>query len=923
MTFLKISLFTLALFSLVGTVTAGTDEAQAFPYDCINEFLNCDSIDESTIDDVALVDFAGRPGDTVWLPVRLNTQDTVSGFLILVQYNRDKLKPLHFTTDELWGHIQPPPADTTDLMWPDTLYMPYELAGSLLAAQNSAPGTEPFFAQISTHSADSADDVDVIMCAFNLGGFGGGTEGPPRMNPAENPEVIFRLPFYVDPSAMVDGDTTLFGFREVNETVPVGLWPDIFCADCRRTNMSVDSDCEIDVVDTLSEDPFVDTTYVDTVTCTSVLYPTTNYGIFTADETPPPQIASFAASPDSVGPNQSFIITWSVTNADSVFITGQGVDHAASALDNPFLSAPGIAIEDTYTYTLTARNEFDSAKANLYMLVKTGGDDPPPDDPHQPVINVNTSHYVDVGNTLVFTVSATDPDNDFITLEATVLPANATFPTVTGTGSASGTFTFTPTLNQAGTVTATFRASDGNTTPATVTVQINIAEPAYDKLFTSSTERSAAGGIEGKPSFQFPINLVTIQTVYGVQFDFFFDESNFNVNNVLTNINTSEYVIYHNIGSTPGEVRVLAFGMANEPIGTDGTEILLIDMGVEAGALPGQYPVYFDIAWESVNPDPDFPSLPLLADTGVMQVDMYGDVNLNLHVDIADLVSIVGHIIAAYTLNQRQIDAGDVNFDAGVNVFDLVAIVNMILTGESPVSPGLLYEDQYAKVQLDFDDLLMGESDLLIVRSDLPTDIAGVELEILYDPATVYLGRPEQGEDASTMSINSSNNGGGRLKVLLHSGDPFAAGGSINSGEVELVMIPITTNKDVASGDTTQIKLSKALLATSAATAVRVEGLDAPLPTSFKVAQNYPNPFNPMTTIEFSFGPKGQNVTLDIFNIIGQKVTTLVDDFLPPGNHNVDWDATDDYGQKVASGVYLYKLQVDTESQTKKMLLLK
>ena len=912
MKFEKIPAIMLILFlALAGSVSAQVDG-----YTCTNVYLDCGDVSESSVDWVTIQDFASRPGDTVWMPVSLNTTDTVSGFLILLEYDSSKLKPIGYPLDPLYPD--------------DTLYIQYQLSGSLQAAQDEQAlidDKEVFFAQISTQAVDSGRTVAVITCAFNLGFSGGvdSTQRPPRMNPDN--DVIFLIPFISDSTAIADGETSAIAFREVNEYVVTneGL-REAYCADCRRTNMGVDNDCRAIVFDTISTVPLVIVEDTVDATCTSVLYPTTIPGFFHADATPPPSIQNFSsnAANDSVGTGDGFVLTWTVVDADSIFITGSDLDYVTTSLSN-FLSVTAPATAGSYAYTLTAINQFDTATALRTMLVKDGGDDPDPDpdDPHQPQINVNTSHYVDIGNTLVFTVSATDPDGDFITLEATSLPTNATFPTVTGTSSTSGTFTFTPTMSQAGTQTATFRASDGNTSPVSVTVQINIAQPAYDKLFTSSTEQSASGGIEGKPSFLFPVNLVTSQTVYGVQFDFFFDESNFNVNNVFTNANTSEYVIYHNIGATPGKVRVLAFGMANEPIGTDGTEILQIDMGVEAGAQSGRYPVYFNVAWESINPDPDFPSLPLVSDSGMIQVDMFGDVNLNLSVDIADLVSIVGHIIAAHTLNQRQMDAGDVNFDSGVNVFDLVAIVNMILTGSSPVSPSLFYEEQFATVQLDFNDLQQGESDLLIVRSDLPTNIAGVELEILYDPATVFLGRPEQGEDASTMSINSSNNGGGKLKVLLHSGDPFSASGSINSGEVELVRIPISTNGNIASGDTTQIKLSKALLATSSATAVRVEGLDAPLPTSFNVAQNYPNPFNPMTTIEFSFGPKGQNVTLDIFNIIGQKVTTLINDFLPPGDHTVDWNATDDNGQKVASGVYLYKLQIDTENQTKKMLLLK
>ena len=109
---------------------------------------------------------------------------------------------------------------------------------------------------------------------------------------------------------------------------------------------------------------------------------------------------------------------------------------------------------------------------------------------------------------------------------------------------------------------------------------------------------------------------------------------------------------------------------------------------------------------------------------------------------------------------------------------------------------------------------------------------------------------------------------------------------------------------------------------------VAVEGVDAPLPTTFILRQNYPNPFNPLTRIEFTVGISNalgstEHVTLDVFNVLGQKVATLMDDFLQAGEYFHDWDATDRNGQRVASGVYLYRLKVGDEQQTKKMLLLK
>ena len=94
------------------------------------------------------------------------------------------------------------------------------------------------------------------------------------------------------------------------------------------------------------------------------------------------------------------------------------------------------------------------------------------------------------------------------------------------------------------------------------------------------------------------------------------------------------------------------------------------------------------------------------------------------------------------------------------------------------------------------------------------------------------------------------------------------------------------------------------------------------LPHSFTLKQNYPNPFNPTTTIEYSL-PTRSDVKLEIFNILGQKIRTLLHTSKPAGNHSIAWNSKDDFGNPVASGLYLYKLTTDTYSQTKKMFLIK
>jgi len=89
------------------------------------------------------------------------------------------------------------------------------------------------------------------------------------------------------------------------------------------------------------------------------------------------------------------------------------------------------------------------------------------------------------------------------------------------------------------------------------------------------------------------------------------------------------------------------------------------------------------------------------------------------------------------------------------------------------------------------------------------------------------------------------------------------------------------------------------------------------VPDVFALNQNYPNPFNPSTEISFGL-PVASHVELTIYNILGQKVETLVDREMEAGNHTVTWNA-----DKVSSGVYFYRIAAKDFTETKKMLMLK
>ena len=93
-------------------------------------------------------------------------------------------------------------------------------------------------------------------------------------------------------------------------------------------------------------------------------------------------------------------------------------------------------------------------------------------------------------------------------------------------------------------------------------------------------------------------------------------------------------------------------------------------------------------------------------------------------------------------------------------------------------------------------------------------------------------------------------------------------------------------------------------------------------PLTFKLHENYPNPFNPTTNITFDL-PEAQRVTLEVYNILGQKVRTLTNKKFAAGTHTLTWDARDDRGRSMSSGIYFLKLKSKHYSATQKMILMK
>lgn len=104
-----------------------------------------------------------------------------------------------------------------------------------------------------------------------------------------------------------------------------------------------------------------------------------------------------------------------------------------------------------------------------------------------------------------------------------------------------------------------------------------------------------------------------------------------------------------------------------------------------------------------------------------------------------------------------------------------------------------------------------------------------------------------------------------------------------------------------------------------------ITGIEIPsnLPEDFHLAQNYPNPFNSGTNIPF-YLPGQESISLEVYDITGKEVIRLIDNRgYTPGEHTIQWNATNNHGKEVSSGIYLYVLKAGARREVRKMLLIR
>ena len=159
--------------------------------------------------------------------------------------------------------------------------------------------------------------------------------------------------------------------------------------------------------------------------------------------------------------------------------------------------------------------------------------------------------------------------------------------------------------------------------------------------------------------------------------------------------------------------------------------------------------------------------------------------------------------------------------------------------------------------------------------------------------------------------------------LYVEAEDTVFAGGEVTGvkydGDYKVIFFPFMLS---ALDSTTRAVVLKDVLTFFGTTGVQEKPTATGVPLSYSLEQNYPNPFNPETKIQYTI-PYASNVKVAIYNLLGQKVVDLVDKYQEAGRYQVAWDGRDATGKKMASGVYICRLEAGDFVSSKKMILLK
>jgi len=274
-------------------------------------------------------------------------------------------------------------------------------------------------------------------------------------------------------------------------------------------------------------------------------------------------------------------------------------------------------------------------------------------------------------------------------------------------------------------------------------------------------------------------------------------------------------------------------------------------------------------------------------------------------------------------------DDGIVNFSDFINFaqsYQRVEVVGPLAKMVSvPARPGV-NDNAQMSLSLGSDRVLAGQTVSVNVSLANAVSLYGFDFVVSYDPQKFEL------VDAVPAQNDLLKTSGGETPLFIKYTDKAGeirianavVNGSAVTGEGEIVTLTFKVLREFE--DNAQFEIAQGLVVDPEQLANPVVTLGTlnveTTPTEFALLQNFPNPFNPETTLKYNLA-EGANVSLRIYNIVGQVVRTLVSERQAAGRYQVKWNGTDDRGAAVSSGIYFYELVAGKFRDANRLMLLK
>jgi hypothetical protein len=425
-----------------------------------------------------------------------------------------------------------------------------------------------------------------------------------------------------------------------------------------------------------------------------------------------------------------------------------------------------------------------------------------------------------------------------------------------------------------------------------------------------------AWGVPGSSNNSMDIELNNPMGVGGVEFTLAFDGTLLTADSAKTTSRSSHMDFSYISGSD--STKMIMFSMTGDSISPGSGPIATVFFSVDAGAVAGDSTLVY--LKNAVMSDPIANPISVVTEDDWFSFrGMKCDINADGSINVIDIVRAVNIILGRPPLpTPYELWAADCNDDGAVNILDIVCCINRILG-----TPGTTGKKGHSSATVNIPEMAVriGKTDFIPISVDADVPIAGAQFKLSYDASELTLGTPQLTKLSAGMTI-ASDIKNDKLTILVYS----ETGKIIPAGSGSIVDIPFTMAEN-AKGKC-DLRFDEIILAESDAQPIRVETprialkLGQPIPKVYALLQNYPNPCYSETDIAYQL-PTAGRVVLEIYNISGQLIKTLVDENQEVGYHKAYWDGKDEFGKSVSSGIYFYQIHAGEFTSIKKLVVLR